>query len=439
MRSGPTRSYRSNSYHLARAIAAKVNLADLTNHLFLWHLTPTARADRIAAQGFVPKGQPLQNHPSRAVWFNTSAFSFVERIGRFAGRRGGNDGYLVALPVDSLNDHWDGQVADEFTVFQPVPPDTILCRFPADDIRDRAALLKALRSHLAPDVTDQLARLATRTDVPWSRRTSAASTLMYLDRDRYEQEGITAIALSDGLPGADGEALAMRMAQIDFRFYHYFLRQYYFTYGERHVARALLTAAARRIGHERVFALCTASDPDPGHHPVARFIYDIRNRITRADLAYAVFELRVMRPGRPYDDYIDRIENWVIEQPDSPGFAPAFIATEIFHARFARTAVDLAARVLKAAHPDPYDVLHRLAESPLPQSRLGAARALRTIHDERAIPFLGECLDSRWKKLREEAVWSLGALGSEEALRLVRSAIDDKSVRIRNIANRLLA
>ncbi|SVC96000.1 uncharacterized protein METZ01_LOCUS348854, partial [marine metagenome] len=32
----------------------------LINHLLLWHLTPSVKADRIAAEGFFPKGEARQ-------------------------------------------------------------------------------------------------------------------------------------------------------------------------------------------------------------------------------------------------------------------------------------------------------------------------------------------------------------------------------------------
>jgi hypothetical protein len=413
-------------------------ITNLTNHLFLWHLAPTAKAGRICEQGFKPKGQPLQNHPSRPVWFFTSGFSFVERAIRYSGKRGGNEGFLVALPIDALTEPWDGQIANEFMAFQPVPADAILCRFPADEITDRESLLSTLETRLGPDLVDQLTSLSVRDDIPWSHRTSAACTLLYLDRERYERERITSIALADQLQTTDSDELARRITEIDFRFYHYFLRHYYFEYGERHVARALLTAAARRIGQERVFAMCTDPGADPGHNRIAQLLRDIRPIISKADLTCALFELRVMHPSRLSDTGADQIDRWLLDQAESAELASFHIAHGDLHGRLGKVGVRLSASALQQHHPDPYAVVSQMAESHLPLARLGAVRAYAVIRDERSIPFLASCLESRWKKMREETVRTLGALASEQAQTLIRSATNDKSGKIRDLAKKLV-
>ena len=90
------------------------DIPDFTNHLFLWHLTPRRNADRIADQGFVPKGERRDGDPARPVWFSHSAFSFVQHIQQ-EKNRADYDGFLIALPIASLAD-WDGHAPDEFWV-----------------------------------------------------------------------------------------------------------------------------------------------------------------------------------------------------------------------------------------------------------------------------------------------------------------------------------
>ena len=164
-----------------------IHIRDLTNRLFLWHLSPRPRADRITVQGFIPKGEPRQNHIGQAIWFLSSGYSFVERV-QGQENLDDYDGFLIAVPVDSLDDTFNGQVTEEFTAFQPIPPETILCRFPAGQATDRHRLLSMLQTSLCEDIIDQLVLLCTREDIPWSQRTSAAATLAYLDRNRYDTE-----------------------------------------------------------------------------------------------------------------------------------------------------------------------------------------------------------------------------------------------------------
>jgi hypothetical protein len=419
------------------------DIADLTNHLFLWHLTPRVKADRIAIQGFLPKGQSRQAHVSRAIWFFTGPFSFVRRV-QLENKRDDYDAFLVALPIASLGDSWNGQVADELTVFQPVPPDTILTRFPANRATDRAQLLHTLEESLGDDLIDRLVVLCKREDIPWSQRTSPAGLLMYLDRERYDQEHITTLAFQDSFPSlalSDCITLCRSLATIDFRFYHYFLRQYYITYGERHVARALLTAAAGRIGIDRIVTLCCGDSTETGPNLVARFVMDILPHISRKDLAFALFEVRTMRPYRVSDDVTGRLESWLLAQPESVGIAPYFIehALDIFHARFGKLAVDLAARILAESGTDHYHTLIRIAESSHPQSRLGAVRAFGVMREERALSRLEGCLDTDWKAMREEAIGSLGRLQSARAKELVMAATNDRAGSVRRKAERILA
>lgn len=419
------------------------DIADLTNHLFLWHLTPRHKADRIAIEGFLPKGQSRQDHVSRAIWFFTSPFSFVRRVQQ-ENKRDDCDAFLVALPIASLDHSWNGQVADEFTAFQPIPPDAILARFPANRAHDRTPLLHALEESLGDDLIYRLVFLCKREDIPWSRRTSAAGLLMYLDRERYDREHITALAFQDSFPSlvlSDCVTLCRSIATIDFRFYHYFLRQYYITYGERHVARALLTAAARRIGIDRIVALCCGYSTRPGPNLVARFVTEVVPHIPRKDLVFALCEVRTMRPYSVSDDVTAQLESWLFAQPESVDIAPYFIehALDIFHARFGKLAIDLAARILADSGTDHYHTLIRIAESPHPQSRRGAVRAFGVMREERALSYLEECLDTDWKAMREEAIGSLGRLQSARAKELVRAATTDRAGSVRRKAERILA
>lgn len=417
-----------------------MHIPDLTHHLFLWHLTSRSVADKVVRTGFLPKGPARQDHPARPVWFFSSAYSFVERAGRFLDRRHGDTGFLIALPVDSLNDLWNGQVADEFTVFQPVPADTIVCSFPAEQAIDRAGLLTCLSRQLGPNVIDHLADLSTRADVDWPDRTSAAATLLYLDRARYDAHRITGSALAHGLPGSDGDALARTMRDIDFRFDHYFLRDYYFTYGERCATRALVTSAARRIGPERAFSLTTDPDAAPGHNHVARFLHDVKQHMPRRDLVRAVFELRVRRSPRPERSTAQRIDDWLLEQPESADIAPFYIAhgQDLFHARLGPLAVDLATRMLAAHHRAPFACVRVLVSSPFPMTRLGAIRAFGILRDARALPYLEEALATRWKRMREEAVRSLGQLGTAAAHEQIRRMTEDRAGRVRRAAEQVI-
>jgi hypothetical protein len=419
------------------------DITNLTNHLFLWHLTPRDKADRIAEQGFIAKGEALQNHPIRAIWFSSSAFSFVKRVQQ-ERKRESHDCFLVALPIDGLDSSWNGQAADEFVAFQPIPAETILCRFRAEGAVDREQLLITLKGILGEDFIDQIAQLCNREGVPWSQLTSPAAALMYLDRDRYEAEHITAIALEDSLNDrsrSDCISLSERLATIDFRFYHYFLRQYYFTYGERHVARALLTAAARRIGIDRIVALCCDASADPGSNHVARFIQDILPGIPPNDLVFAMIEVRSLRPYRVSQTVTDQLEAWILAQPESVDHAFYFIAhaLDIFHARIGKVAVTIAAEILANSGEDVFEAILEIAESSHPASRLGVAQSFGVMREERALNYLEGCLASDWKKMREEAILSLSHLNSERARTLVRNAASDRSGRVRRTAERILS
>ncbi len=413
-----------------------IHIRDLTNRLFLWHLSPRPRADRITVQGFIPKGEPRQNHIGQAIWFLSSGYSFVERV-QGQENLDDYDGFLIAVPVDSLDDTFNGQVTEEFTAFQPIPPETILCRFPAGQATDRHRLLSMLQTSLCEDIIDQLVLLCTREDIPWSQRTSAAATLAYLDRNRYDTEGITALAMADSLPSrslAECVELSRSLAMIDFRFYDYFLRQYYYTYGERHIARAFLTAAARRIG-DQVVTLCCDQNADSGHNHVARFIADLLPAIPERDLVFALMELAVMRPRRLSPETIERLESWLYNHPIAVSLAPWFIehARDTFHARLIEQAVDLAARILSQSE-SAYSEISNIEKSPFPDSRLGAVRAYGVLREVRALPFLESCLDTDWKAMREEAVRSLSTLDSARARTLVEAATNDRAGRIRRTA-----
>ncbi len=419
------------------------DFSNLTSHLFLWHLTPRAKADRIAVEGFLPKGLARQNHVSRAIWFESSGFSFTERVSD-TNQRDFYDAFLVALPVALLDDSWNGQVADEFTAFQALPPEIILARIPANRAVDRNELLAVLTEALGGDLIDQLAALCTRDDVPWSQRTSPAASLMYLDRSRYEETNLSALAIRDSFPTLslpESVTLAQSATNIDFRFYHYFLRQYYFTYGERHVARAILTAAARRIGTDRVVSLCCDRSTDPGHNLVSRFLAELLPHFPKRDLVFALIELRAVRPYHESEDCTKRLENWILEQPESIELAPWFIehAYDLFHARVCDTAIDLATTILGKNDADPFDTLRELGRSPFPDVRRGVARALGVLREKRGLPYLEQCLDTDWKAMREEAVKALGRLESDRARQLVRDATQDRAGRVRRTAEQTLA
>jgi hypothetical protein len=419
------------------------DFSNLTSHLFLWHLTPRAKADRIAVEGFLPKGPARQNHVSRAIWFASSGFSFTERVNN-TNQRDIYDAFLVALPVALLDRSWNGQVADEFMAFQPLPPEIILARIPANRAVDRDTLLAVLRESLGGDPIDQLATLCTREDIPWSQRTSPAAALMYLDRSRYEEENLSARAFRDSFPTLslpECVTLAQSAATIDFRFYHYFLRQYYFTYGERHVARAILTAAARRIGIDRVVSLCCDRSSDPGHNLVSRFLADLLPHFPKRDLVFALIELRAVRPYRESEDVTNRLENWILEQPESIELAPWFIehAHDLFHARTCNTAIDLAITILRKLDGDPFDTLRELGRSPFPDVRRGVVHAIGVLSEERSLPYLEQCLDTDWKAMREETVKALGRLESDRARQLVTDATQDRAGRVRRAAEQTLA
>ena len=419
------------------------DIAKLTNHLFLWHLTPGTSADRIAVEGFRPKGPPRQNHVSRAIWFSNSGFGFTKRVLN-TRKRDAYEAYLVALPIPLLDHSWNGQVADEFTAFQPLPPDIILARIPAPAGADRDTLRAALLDTLGTDTIDRLASLCTREDIPWHRLTSPAAQLMYLDRSRYETENLSALALHDGLPSLSLPDCVERIRSattIDFRFYHYILRQYYTTYGERHIARALLTAAARRIGVNRVVSICCDPSADPGHNLVARFLADLLPHIPKPDLVFAMIELRSERTYRESRQDADRLEDWILNQPESHEYAAWFIehAHDHFHARRQGTVIPLAARILAKYDTDPFTTLRRLGESPFPDVRRGVAAALGELREERGIDYLEQCLDTRWKAMREDVITSLGHLKSERARTLVVRATRDRAGRVRRSAERALS
>jgi hypothetical protein len=418
-------------------------IRDLTNHLFLWHLTPKAKADRISDRGFLPKGKPRQNQIRRPVWFSTSVYSFIEFVKKHQNPKD-HVAFLTAVPIDWLDHTWNGQVPDEFTIHQPLPADVILCRFRSDIASDRKALVKVLERHQGPNLIDQLTDLCTKTDIPWSRRTSPAALLLGLDRSRYESETITAYAFVDGLIDRTWEA-AKRDAQdvttIDFRFSTYFLRHYYFTYGERHLARALLAAAARRIGADRVVDLCIHEDANPRHNPIARFLVDLLPQVSRLDLVFALIELRVMRVKGLSENSIENLEQWLLNSPLSAACAPYFIENGFanFHARYGDVTVDLAARILGAADGDPFHTIQPIAHSIFPDARRGAVRAFGALREERALSFLESCLDTDWKEMRAEAVVALSRLDHPRARNLVSEAQQDKAGKVRRIAEKALA
>jgi hypothetical protein len=418
------------------------DISTLTNHLFLWHLTPRVKADRIAVEGFLPKGEAHQSHVSRAIWFSSSGYSFVKHVQQ-VGKRQEYDAFLIALPIDSLDERWNGQAADEFLAFQPIPPETILCRFSSELATDREQLLRTLKNHLGDDFIDQVAQLCAREDVPWSQRTSPAALLMYLDRRRYDQNHITAIALNDALrklSRSESISLAEKLSSIDFRFYHHFLRQYYHTYGERHVVRALLTASAKRIGIERIVSIC-CRDTDPGPNHVARFIADILPHIPRRDLVLGMIEIRSLRPYRAPAVVTDQLEAWILEQPESVDHAPYLVAhaLDIFHARVGKVAIAMAARILGNSGDDPFQMILTIIESPHPASRLGAVQAFGLMREIRALDYLEECLDTDWKEMRAETIRSLSRLDSDRAQALVRNAAKDRAGRVRRVAERVLS
>ena len=413
----------------------------LINHLLLWHLTPSVKADRIATEGFLPKGEARQSHLSRAIWFSSSAYSFVKHAQQVKNPQD-YDAFLIALPIDILDDSWNGQAADEFLAFQRIPPETILCRLRAEDATERELLLHALKEQLGADFIDQLAYLCCREDLPWSRRTSAASLLMYLDRQRYDQDHITALALFDALDLSRSESvrLAKKLTTIDLRLYHHFLRNYYFVYGERHVVRAFLTAAARRIGVERIVSIC-CDNADVGPNLVARLVADILPHITRKDLVFAMIEIRSLRPYRVPEAVTDRLETWILEQPESVEHAPFFIAhaLDIFHARIGKAGVTMAARILEHSGEDHLSTLLKIAESPHPLSRLGAVQAFGVMKETRSLGFLENCLEKDWKEMRSETIRSLSTLSSDRARSLVRNATSDRAGRVRRMADQILS
>jgi hypothetical protein len=267
---------------------------------------------------------------------------------------------------------------------------------------------------------------------------------MYLDRLRYEETNLSALAFRDSFPTLslpECVKLVQSAANIDFRFYHYFLRQYYSTYGDQHVARGILTAAARRIGIDRVVLLCCSRSPDPGHNLVARFLAELLSHIPKRDLVFALIELRAVRPYRESNECTDRLENWILEQPESIEFAPWFIehAHDLFHARQSNTAIDLATTILAKGDTDPFDTLRKLGSSPFPDVRRGVVRALGVLREERGLSYLEQCLDTDWKAMREEAVKALGRLESDRARQLVMDATRDRASRVRRSAEQTLA
>jgi len=417
------------------------DIPDFTNHLFLWHLTPRRNADRIADQGFVPKGERRDGDPARPVWFSHSAFSFVQHIQQ-EKNRADYDGFLIALPIASLAD-WDGHAPDECLIFQSIPSDDILSRFPADLAQNREGLLAVLQGALGEDVTSRFTTLCLRNDVAWPNRTSPAAQVMYLDRSRYDREKLTALALADGLintSSVECEALSERMAAIDLRFYGHFLRDYYFTYGERHLGRALIIAAARRLGRDTVADLCLNPATDPGHNHIARLIADIRGHLPTTDMTRSLIELRVARLG-PNPELDKRLDEWILAQPDATDHARYFIERGgmPFHARYGQAAVELGARILASTEANTYPMLSKMTESPRPNIQLGATTSLGITRDHRAVPYLETCLESRWKRLREEAVRALGRIATKESLRAVRrAAAHDKTKKIRKLATQVL-
>ena len=412
---------------------------DLRDCLFLWHLTPNARADRIETDGFVPKGESRQDHPSRAIWFSSSAYSFMRHATEIDNAET-HSGFLIALPISSIAQDWDRQAADEFTAFDPVPAETILCRLPASELRDRQSLADALSRAAGQDVSNTLSQLVLDQDAPWQQRTSPASLLMYLDRARYDRENVTAIALQDALPNLpykEAVSVCRRLESIDLRFYHFFLRQYYFTYGERHAVRALLTAATRRIGLKRVFSIC-AKGVDPGPNHVCRFLADVLPHIPSSDLVLGLWESAVMRPRQDKAAKAE-VEDWVQQQEESVPHAWTHIehGLKTFHARFGEEAVDLSASIVSEA-PDAFDRIMSITRSRYPLAQLGAVRALGVVADERAVPYLERCLGERWKRMRQEAVRALGSMDQDRARKLVERAIGDRAGRVRRTARSVL-
>lgn len=413
----------------------------LKDSFLLWHTTSTVRADKIAEQGFLPKGEPRQEHASRAIWFFRSGFSLVDRISRHR-RPEEFDGFLIALSRDALDDTWVGQAPNEFLVFQPVDPESILCRFPANQAGSREQLLQAIQSHYTEDVLDRLSAHSADDSLPWSSRTEAAGTLLYLSRDRYETDALTDRAFAEAFPLFDidvsGEWVR-RLASIDFRYYHHFLRDYYFTYGERFLARALLTAAARRIGPDRVVSIC-CDRADPGQNPVARYLADICPSIPDPDLTLAVMETRVMRRSKMSAESVEKVEAWLGERPHTVDHALYFIeyGQWIFHARYGETAVDWGAQLLGRSGQDHYEALERITGAVHPMMRMGAIQALGRLRDVRGIDLLEQAMDTRWKRMRERVVQALGRIPFGRAVGLVRTALNDRSGQIRKAAEQAL-
>ncbi len=92
-----------------------------------------------------------------------------------------------------------------------------------------------------------------------------------------------------------------------------------------------------------------------------------------------------------------------------------------------QNAVNAAKRILEE-NPDEFESVLHDAD---PQVRLGAAKALKTVGDKRAVALLTQVLQDENTEVRREVVSALGQLGDERAVEPLVAALRDKDVEVR--------
>ncbi len=134
------------------------------------------------------------------------------------------------------------------------------------------------------------------------------------------------------------------------------------------------------------------------------------------------------------------IEHWIARQgqlAEEAAFYFIRFGFDSFPIRHGKIAVELAVAALRTGK-DHFERLSHLMNTDYPSTQFGLIQAFGLLKEERAIPYLSSCMKDERKQIREAAVDALGRIGTENAINLVKQAVDDPAKSVQRTAQHFL-